>query len=61
MKLDQPISLHTGALKGSNSSITWNFLTSMIKVVAENLNGSSYNVKIIKIQDDVETVVSSQL
>jgi len=57
MTLDQPISLHIGAMKGSNSSISWNFIQSNVKVIAENLDGNSYNVKIIKIRESIDVLI----
>jgi len=42
MILNQPFSLHVGALSASDASITWNFATANVTIVVQNIN-NSYN------------------
>ena len=58
MVVNQPISLHAGALNGSNASITWDFVTSNTSFVFEVAN-NSMSAKVLNVFDDSSKYINA--
>ena len=58
MVINQPISLHAGALNGSNTSMAWNFLSLNTSFVFEVIN-NSMSAKVLNVSNGLSNNIDA--